>query len=199
MEEAEYIDKQIKLGGIPGLIDMFKNLFSKNKFGSGFTLGVYMSNKDILLPYAQFFKFSLKPSDYICIQPYLKSEPAGYSYFMKTRLNKITGEVEWMTAKHPMEKLEIVHKDECNSQLQWAGSSIIGALGLMYSETAIFRAWNEMWKIGQTQSFVEEDYLNSKVVSIIVTVNDERLLKHPVIKFFELLGMQLVFKIRKQK
>ena len=199
MENENDIEQTIKFGGIPGLINVLENLFSKDKFGSGFTLGVYMSNKDILLPYAQFFKFSLKPSDYICIQPYLKSEPAGYSYFMKTRLNKTTGEVEWMTAKHPMEKLEIVPKDELNSQLQWAGSSIIGALSLMYSETAIYRAWNEMWKIGQAQSFVEEDYLNSKVVSVIITVNDERLLKHPVIKFFELLGMQLVFKIRKQK
>lgn len=199
MENENDIEQTIKLGGIPGLIDMFKNLFPKDKFGSGFTLGVYMSNKDILKPYARFFEFSLKSSDYICIQPYNRSEPSGHSYFMKTRLNKTTGEVEWMTAKHPMEKLEIVPKDELNSQLQWPASSIIGALGLMYSETAIFRAWNEMWKMGQAQSFVEEDYFNSKVVSIIVTTNDERLFKHPVIKFFELLGMPLVFKIKKQK
>ena len=200
MEEAEYIDSQIRLCGIPGLIDVLENLYSKRKFGNGSTLSVYMSNKDILMPYAQFFKFSLKPSDYICIQPYFKSEPmAGSSYFMKTRLNTITGKVEWMTAKHPMEKLEITHEDECNSQLQWPASSIIGALGLMYSETAIFREWNEMWKIGHDQSFIKGDDFDSKIVNIIVTTNDERLFNHPVIKFFELLGMPLVFKIQKQK
>ena len=199
-------DSEIKLGGIPGLIGMFENLFSKGIFGSGFTLNVYMSNKKLLEPYAQFFEFSLKPSDCICIQPYYRSEPSpieflpvtGYSYFMKTRLNKITGEVEWMTAKHPMNKLEIVPENEWTSQLQWPASSIIGALGLMYTETAIFRDWNRMWRTPISYSAFNEEEINSRIVKLIVTANDERLFKHPVIKFFELLDMPIQ-KIQKQK